>query len=135
MCYNKWIRSDFLIEAYKNLWKNGFNSKGSTSRLEFWLTLLCDGLINGSCFLLYIVLNETTIMLGIFLIYKIVSVIPILNLSVRRFHDAGYSTRRFIVLGIICQFIPILDVVGMIFCLVVYLQPSKKQKEMKSWMD
>lgn len=117
-----------LIKAYKNLWKNGFDSKGSTSRLEFWLTLLCDGLINGSLFLLYIALNETTIMLGIFLIYKIVSVIPILNLSVRRFHDAGYSTRRFIVLGIVCQFIPILDVVGMIFCLVVYLQPSKKKK-------
>lgn len=99
-----------FVGAYKAFWKNYFNFTGRASRSEYWFVILWNVIIGavlgfglglsfvgvvasavsfGDGFSASIV--SMLLFGGLLAIYSLVALIPILSLSVRRYHDTGLS--------------------------------------------
>ena len=128
------VKTSLLAE----FWKQSFNFKGKTKRIDFWIT-------QGWIFLLYILIVLISIVLyidinygldydytyyqwtglrpyilGSFYGFSIVTLIPSISLQVRRLRDAAKNPW-----WILISFVPF---IGGIVLLIFYLSPSRKKR-------
>ena len=116
-------------EAFKLFWKNYFNFKGRSRRSEFWFMQLWHLIFYGPALILYImalimimfagfqseglsILSVVMLVITIIymILYAIITFIPNLAMTVRRFHDTDRT-----------MFIPILSVVLGVISFIVQL--------------
>lgn len=102
-----------FVEAFKLYWKNYVNFKGRSRRSEYWWVMLWHLIIMIPALFLGVVLMFIPILGWIVAVilfiaiglYSLATIIPNLALTVRRFHDVGFS-----------MLIPILSfIVGIIY--------------------
>lgn len=96
-----------FLEAFKLFWLNYINFKGRSRRSEYWwvmlwhiIILLPFNFLNG---LASAISDELSyIILTIIILYYIVTFLPNLALTARRFHDYGFSMLVPIINIIVC---------------------------------
>nr|WP_238989630.1 DUF805 domain-containing protein [Staphylococcus sp. MI 10-1553] len=102
-----------FVEAFKLFWTNYVNFKGRSRRSEYWWVMLWHVIIIVPAFILGVILLFVPILgwiISVILfiaigLYSLATIIPNLALTVRRFHDVGFS-----------MLIPILSfIVGIIY--------------------
>lgn len=77
-----------MFKAYKTMWKYTFNFYSLERRKDFWMAILLSLIINLclwiSCFISIWMMIPT-------LLYSLISLLPIISMSVRRLHDVDIS--------------------------------------------
>lgn len=96
-----------MFKAYKTMWKYTFNFYSLERRKDFWMAILLSAIIN---LCLWISCLITIWMMIPTLLYSLVSLFPIISMSVRRLHDADTSGKYLFFI-----FIPL---AGFVFVLV-----------------
>ena len=96
-----------FLEAFKLFWLNYINFKGRSRRSEYWWVMLWHIIIllpfNFLRALASAISDELSyIILTIIILYYIVTFLPNLALTVRRFHDYGFSMLVPIINIIVC---------------------------------
>lgn len=110
------------IEAWKSFWKRGFTEwAGTSSRSEYWYSVLVNWLIRAGLILVGIVLFGQ-IAIAIANLYAIASLIPAISMMNRRLHDAGISSWWWFMMLLL--FIPFLNIIFIIILIVVLCQPT-----------
>lgn len=105
---------DRIFQCFLTAYSRGhfLTIKGEATREDYWYYILTHSLINVGVLvlaLLFVYLEWEALaigLLGLYLLFLLVSIIPSLTLTVRRYHDVGYSGKLFlaIVLGILAPF-------------------------------
>lgn len=85
-----------LVNAYAGSWKRCFDYKGKSSKQEYWCVVVVDIVLAVVTAMLLIVgkaadIEVITIVGMIFSVCLIVSMLPLLSLTIRRLHDTGKS--------------------------------------------
>ncbi|WP_206184371.1 DUF805 domain-containing protein [Staphylococcus cornubiensis] len=88
-----------FVEAFKLYWTNYVNFKGRSRRSEYWWVMLWHVIITVPAtilgfILLFIPIAGWIVAAILFLaigLYSLATIIPNLSLTVRRFHDVGFS--------------------------------------------
>ncbi|SUK08226.1 membrane protein [Staphylococcus agnetis] len=85
-----------FLEAFKLFWLNYINFKGRSRRSEYWWVMLWHTIIIPPMFFvgvasIFIAPPLTFIIFIIIILYSLATIIPNLSLTVRRFHDNGFS--------------------------------------------
>lgn len=91
-----------FFTAYGLMWKRCFDYKGTSKRAEFWFPFIWQcifGTITTVMCLIHLLIGlflpqarfVTMAILGLFVIYMVVSIIPFASLTVRRLEDTGKS--------------------------------------------
>jgi len=91
------------ITAFISMWKNALNFKGRARRSEYWYGMLWFYLLEIAyiIFTIFGVVNDTCAIISLALTaILLISILPILALTVRRLHDTGKSF-AFLLLGLI----------------------------------
>jgi uncharacterized membrane protein YhaH (DUF805 family) len=96
-----------LIEAYLSAWQRSFEYGGRSNRGDFWWFVLANIIIS-----LIVGLISSRIQT----VYAIATILPSIPLSVRRLRDIGKSW--------LWLFIGLVPIVGSIWLIVLYCQPS-----------
>ena len=99
--------------AYLDMWARGFSAKGTTSRSGFWGAYIIHIVI--ASFLYFI--DLTTFLVTI---YLVVSLLPILAMTMRRLEDAKHSA-----LWVLLLIVPPLSIITLVLCAM----PSKSIKQ------
>ena len=102
-----------MIAAYQAFWTRAFDFTGRTVRNAFWFALL-DNLI--VTLVLSFLAMQASVFAALATVYTIATIIPGISLVVRRLRDAGKAWPWI--------FIGLIPVVGTIWLLVMYCQPS-----------
>ena len=96
-----------LIEAYTSAWKRSFEYEGRSNRGDFWWFVLANLIVS-------VVLAFISDKLQ--LLYTVASIVPSIPLAVRRLRDMGKQWPWL--------FIGLVPIVGSIWLIVLYCQPS-----------
>lgn len=113
-----------FVEAFKLYWTNYVNFKGRSRRSEYWWVMLWHLIITIPALFLGVVLMFIPVLgwivaVILFLaigLYGLAIIIPNLALTVRRFHDVGFS-----------MLIPILSfIVGIIYNIAVLSRKKRR---------
>ncbi|GAO99891.1 DUF805 domain-containing protein [Fructobacillus ficulneus] len=121
-----------MVRAYKQYWKNYFQFRGQTSRTDYWWVMLINSAITVASFYLFsfllnVVIDTVaatspdskayivlTIILAaftfVFLVYRLITVIPDIAISYRRYIDTGLPSWVFVIE-------PLIFIVG---CMIFY---------------
>ena len=98
-----------IISAYQNMWKRAFDFKGRSGRAEFWwailLNITIEILIRSSCLIiLSFLLPQLPAAISIIAknLYSVITLIPVMTLAVRRFHDVGRSWILMFIFYMLC---------------------------------
>lgn len=84
-----------MVEAYQLFWKNYVNFSGRSTRAHYWWVVLIQSLISVVAIILQTVLGmgdsgaPAVVIGGIYSLYNLATVLPMLSLGVRRLHDTG----------------------------------------------
>lgn len=105
--------------AFKLYWVNYVNFSGYSSRSEYWWWFLWS-------LILGIGLGICTFGIGD-IIFGLACIIPSLSLLARRLRDAGLHNGGIITLEIL-NFVPFIDIISSIICLIFCLMPSVRQE-------
>jgi len=106
-----------LINAFSSAWVRSFDYTGRSTRGDFWWFQLADIIV----FLVLLVLAAATAqsapgLWSLPVLYAIAQIVPHLPLAIRRIRDSGKPWP-----WIFIQFVP---VIGVIWLLVLFVQPS-----------
>ncbi|MFB2646237.1 DUF805 domain-containing protein [Raphidiopsis sp. BLCC-F218] len=96
-----------LIEAYISAWKRSFEYGGRSTRGDFWWFTLASFIVS---------LIAGVISSKIQLVYAVAAIVPSIPLAVRRLRDIGKSW--------LWLFIGLIPIIGTIWLIVLYSQPS-----------
>ncbi|NBO28920.1 MAG: DUF805 domain-containing protein [Synechococcaceae bacterium WB8_1A_041] len=102
-----------MIAAYQAFWTHAFDFKGRTVRNAFWFAIL-DNLI--VTLVLTILAMQASVFAALATVYTVATIIPGISLVVRRLRDAGKAWAWI--------FIGLIPVVGSIWLIILYCQPS-----------
>ncbi|WP_239253665.1 DUF805 domain-containing protein [Listeria ilorinensis] len=130
-----------IFRAYKLFWKNYANFHGRASRSEYWLSMLVNMIIMGVLMIIFFTIlfsslltvpytgteaealawvgsmaTSSLVVIGIYSLFALAALVPVLSSSVRRLHDTGKSG-HFMWLGLIPW-------VGSIIVIVFLAMPS-----------
>lgn len=84
-----------MVEAYQLFWKNYVNFSGRSRRAHYWWVVLIQSLISVVAIILQTALGAgdsaapALVIGGIYSLYNLATVLPMLSLGVRRLHDTG----------------------------------------------
>lgn len=84
-----------MVEAYQLFWKNYVNFSGRSRRAHYWWVVLIQSVISVVAIILQTVLGmgdsaaPALVIGGIYSLYNLATVLPMLSLGVRRLHDTG----------------------------------------------
>lgn len=125
-----------MFLAYAAFWRRGFTQwAGTSSRSEFWWTILVNALIYVMWALVaflcmtmdFVLTGDVGLMFGLAtllgVIYSIVIAIPMISLRTRRLHDAGLSAWWWL-LVLLCV-VPFASVVAGVVMFIFSLLPTK----------
>lgn len=108
-----------MMSATKDMFLQFIDFKGTTSRKDFWLTILgyffLSIIIGGIIVFANNLPGNTGTMIRH--VWEIITILPLLSMGVRRIHDIGHSG-WLILLGLI-------PIIGAIILLVLFCLPSK----------
>ena len=107
-------RVNILMSRYINVWKRWTDFTGRSNRREFWWFMIWHLAVLGVCALL----DGVYFFRVLSFIYMIISVIPLVSVSIRRLNDAGYSYGHL--------FFILVPVIGWVFLLFFLLQKQRK---------
>ncbi len=96
-----------LIEAYTSAWTRAFDYEGRSTRTEFWWFVLANLIVSA---LVAVVISRLQ---GLYTVASVVVGVP---LAVRRLRDAGKAWQWL--------FIALIPIIGSIWLIVLYCQPS-----------
>lgn len=102
-----------MFEYYFNAFRNYVNFKGRARRSEYWYFVLTHVIAYIALTVIGALLNGEDLALGLFLLYAIGSLLPMLAVTVRRLHDIGKSGTMYFV-----RFIPIAGPIWLLVLLV-----------------
>lgn len=105
------------MTAYLFAWQYATDFNGRTVRSVFWSFMLIHLLISIFLLSVELTLNSTTLLDDV---YSLVSLLPVISMTVRRLHDVGKSG----VWGLIIL-VPIVGVFGYLYLM---LQPSQSNE-------
>ncbi|WP_105996164.1 DUF805 domain-containing protein [Staphylococcus agnetis] len=96
-----------FLEAFKLFWLNYINFKGRSRRSEYWWVMLWHAIIILPMVFvgiasIFIAPALTIVIFIIIMLYSLATIIPNLALTVRRFHDNGFSMLIPIINVVIC---------------------------------
>lgn len=87
-----------MVEAYQLFWKNYVNFSGRSRRAHYWWVVLIQSVISVVAVILQTMLgmgdsaaSVALVIGGIYSLYNLATVLPMLSLGVRRLHDTGRS--------------------------------------------
>ena len=101
--------------AIKNFYLKAFNFKNRATRAEFWWFQLFYYLM--TVLLIYIgTIND--VLMGLYIAFVLINVIPMLSLQVRRLHDIGHSAWSLLLCCI--------PYVGGLYALILFALPGEK---------
>lgn len=112
-----------MLEAYKAFWRQSFDFRGKTTRVNFWLASAANAVVLigviaiGAALVALLGDGATAIPLTLAIIYGFAAVVPNLSIQIRRLRDAGFSPWSLL----IC----LVPYIGGIALFVLYLRPSK----------
>lgn len=96
-----------LIDAYRSAWSNCLNYDGRSNRSDYWWFVLAN---------LIVALILLRIANPLYNIYSVASLVPGIAISVRRLRDIGKPWPWL--------FIGLIPIVGSIWLIVLFCQPS-----------
>ena len=102
-----------LISAYQAFWTRAFDFSGRTSRSDFWLAVVDNGIVS---FILGIIAAKLTALAFLAPLFSFAVIIPSFSMAIRRLRDAGK--------GWPWLFILLIPIIGAIWLLVIYCSPS-----------
>ena len=102
-----------MIAAYQAFWTRAFDFSGRTARTPFWFAVLDNFIVLVAISLLAV---KVEAFWALYTLYAFASIIPSLAIVIRRLRDAGKAW-PWIFIG----FVPL---IGAIWLLVLYCQPS-----------
>lgn len=102
-----------MIAAYQAFWTRAFDFSGKSTRNAFWYAFLDNFIIT---IILGILSSQVSAFGALITLYTIATIIPGLSLVIRRLRDAGKAWAW--------VFIGLIPVIGSIWLLVLYCQPS-----------
>ncbi len=102
-----------MIAAYHGFWTRAFDFSGKSTRNAFWYAFLDNFIIT---IILAILASQVSVFSALTTLYTIATIIPGISLVIRRLRDAGKAWAW--------VFIGLIPVIGTIWLLVLYCQPS-----------
>lgn len=102
-----------MIAAYQGFWTRAFDFSGKSTRNAFWYAFLDNFIIT---IILSILSSQASFFGVLATLYTIATIIPGISLVIRRLRDAGKAW-AWILIGLI-------PIIGAIWLLVLYCQPS-----------
>lgn len=96
-----------LIDAFTTGWQRSFDYSGRTQRGDYWWFVLAN---------LLVALILRTISDKLYSLYAVASILPGLPLAIRRLRDIGKSWTWL--------FISLIPIIGSIWLIVLFCQPS-----------
>lgn len=127
-----------MFQAYVAFWRRGFTEwRGTSSRSEYWWSWLINFVILmfwAAIFALVMAkLYSDSPLIGIcavalgglFLIYTAALIVPSISLTVRRFHDAGFSSWWMLLFVLAAVPVPGFDIAGCLIIFILTLLPTK----------
>ncbi len=102
-----------MIAAYQAFWTRAFDFSGRTKRSAFWFALLDNLIIS---VILAIITSQISFFGVIYNLFFFAVIIPTISLIVRRLRDAGKEWPWI--------FIGLVPIIGGIWLIVLYCQPS-----------
>jgi uncharacterized membrane protein YhaH (DUF805 family) len=102
-----------MIAAYQAFWTRAFDFSGCTARAPFWFAVL-DNFI--ALVVLLLLAAKVEAFWSLYTLYAFASIIPSLAMVIRRLRDAGKAWPWI--------FIGLVPLIGPIWLLVLYCQPS-----------
>lgn len=96
------------MKAYLDMWENAFNFKGRTNRRDFWIAYGINLGIMTALFMLLMITSSSDAMTAIIIfptalsfIYSVMTIIPLISLQIRRFHDTGHSAGFYVLMALL----------------------------------
>jgi uncharacterized membrane protein YhaH (DUF805 family) len=96
-----------LIDAYRSAWSRSFEYEGRSNRADFWWFVLANLIVSVIIALISAKLQT---------VYTVASLLPGIPLAVRRLRDMGKAWPWL--------FIGLIPIIGAIWLIVLYCQPS-----------
>ena len=102
-----------MIAAYQAFWTRAFDFSGKSTRNAFWYAFLDNFIVT---IILAIISSQASVFGALTTLYTIATIIPGISIVIRRLRDAGKAWAW--------VFIGLIPVIGTIWLLVLYCQPS-----------
>ena len=113
-CYaSKELNIFTMIAAYQAFWTRAFDFSGRSTRAAFWYAILDNFIVT---VVLSLIAAKASIFGAITTLYTLATIIPSISIVIRRLRDAGKDWPWI--------FIGLVPVIGAIWLLALYCQPS-----------